>query len=264
MKTDHDYYEAYLSCNLKPGEEMKVESKVYISRDNIDISKLTDMPLNQLEATLGDCEFAEQKIYEKAQAVVHEWETAAGKSLLIKQAIEFLKTPTVEHTANKWITDDYGHQHISNAVYKMSHYIYENTSYDRDTKQSVPVAWDLTWRVSTQCPGNRQYNGEKIAGQDRKHFTDKAAMEKYLQGRIKTYSHLFNDVMPKIPKEYVRYFTVNGKLLPGYSVEGAERAAVPKKENDRKPSVLKGLTANKAEIKSSASEKGKKLDKPEL
>jgi hypothetical protein len=44
-------------------------------------------------------------------------------------------------------------------------------------------------------------------------------MEKYLNGRIKAYEHLFTDIFPKIPQEYVKFFTVNGLLLPGYTLE---------------------------------------------
>ena len=40
----------------------------------------------------------------------------------------------------------------------------------------------------------------KIAGQDRKVFTDKAAMEKYLNGRIKAYDRLFTEISPPIPQ----------------------------------------------------------------
>ena len=37
---------------------------------------------------------------------------------------------------------------------------------------------------------------------DRKVFTDKAAMEKYLNGRIKAYDRLFTEISPPIPQEY--------------------------------------------------------------
>lgn len=49
-------------------------------------------------------------------------------------------------------------------------------------------------------------------------------MEKYLNGRIKAYQHLFTEVSPPIPPEYAEHFKVNGQLLPGYAIEGEERA----------------------------------------
>ena len=33
---------------------------------------------------------------------------------------------------------------------------------------------------------------------------------------------MFTEISPEIPKEYERHFTVNGALLPGYTVEGKE------------------------------------------
>ena len=61
--------------------------------------------------------------------------------------------------------------------------------------------------------------GRQIAGQERKHFAEKSEMERYLQGRIKAYAHLFTEISPPIPAEEKRRFCVNGVLLPGYTVE---------------------------------------------
>ena len=47
-------------------------------------------------------------------------------------------------------------------------------------------------------------------------------MEKYLQGRIAAYSHLFTEISPPIPEEAQRRFCINGVLLPGYTVETPE------------------------------------------
>ena len=65
-------------------------------------------------------------------------------------------------------------------------------------------------------------SGGCIAGQDRKVFKDKAAMERYLQGRISAYSYLFTEISPPIPKDHKERFWVNGILLPGYTVESPE------------------------------------------
>jgi hypothetical protein len=99
-------------------------------------------------------------------------------------------------------------------------HIYEKTRYDQTAGKTVPIAWHVTWNVYTNPPETRDYNSSrvKIAGQDNKPFTDKAAAEKYLNGRIAAYSHLFTEIAPPIPKEYARAFTFNGLVLPGYSV----------------------------------------------
>ena len=103
----------------------------------------------------------------------------------------------------------------------MRYHISENTRYDREKEQSIPYSWTLTWSVRTNSPDG--YGQAKIAGQDRKVFADKAAMEKYLNGRIKAYANLFTEISPPIPQEYADHFKVNGQLLPGYTIEGEER-----------------------------------------
>ena len=47
-------------------------------------------------------------------------------------------------------------------------------------------------------------------------------MEKYLQGRIAAYAHLFTEISPPIPKDHRKHFCVNGVLLPGYTVENPD------------------------------------------
>lgn len=48
-------------------------------------------------------------------------------------------------------------------------------------------------------------------------------MEKYLQGRIQAYAHLFTEISPPIPLGEQGRFSVNGVLLPDYTVETPER-----------------------------------------
>ena len=98
--------------------------------------------------------------------------------------------------------------------------VWEDTKYDRETKQSIPVAWYVTWDVSVNSP-KRGYR-ERIAGQNQKRYTDKNAAMKYLEGRKKAYSHLFTEISPPVPEQYKDHFTIHGALLPGYTVEGQE------------------------------------------
>ena len=57
-----------------------------------------------------------------------------------------------------------------------------------------------------------------------KKFVDKAAMEKYLSGRIKAYQYLFTEIVTPIPEEYANCFKKNGQLLPGYTIEGEQES----------------------------------------
>lgn len=242
--------------NLKHGEEMQIERRVY-RFESKDIAALTALPIEELQARREKSAAAENNIFEKLCEDAGKWETQASETMLFDLAIEYAKTRAVEHTANKWQPDNYGHgQEISNAVFKMYHHVYEDTKYDRVKQESVPVAWYLSWAVRTQSANGSHYCGN-VAGQDRKRFTDKATMEKYLQGRIKAYSHLFTEVSPPIPKEFEKYFCVNGQLLPGYTVEGqpnksAERGGPPAKES---ASVMDKLAAAKEAAAKSGAEK---------
>ena len=100
--------------------------------------------------------------------------------------------------------------------------IREQTKYNREAKQDVPAAWYVTWDLYLNSP--REGYSIHLAGQDKKRYTDKAAAVKYLDGRKKAYAHLFTEISPPIPKEHEQCFTVNGALLPGYTVEGQEPA----------------------------------------
>ena len=212
-------YSAYEHDNLDPAESMRIERRMYFESEKADISTLTALPLEQLKKMREESAAAEQTIFESLQEHAAAWEEQAGKTLLFDKAIEYTRTPTVKHTSNQWEAEEYHHA-ISNMVYQMNYHIYENTRYDRETKQSVPYSWSLTWSVRTNSPDG--YRQARIAGQDRKVFADKAAMEKYLNGRIKAYSHLFIEISPPIPQEYAQQFKVNGQLLPGYTIEGEE------------------------------------------
>lgn len=213
-------YSRYDRDNLETADTMRIERTIYFEAKNADISSLTALTVEQLQALREESAAAEQAVFESLQAQAAAWEEQAGKTLLLDKALEYARTPTTEHTANQWEQpDEYRHVR-SNMVYKMDYRIFENTRYDKAAGKSIPYSWSLSWSVHTNSPDG--YNQAKIAGQSKKVFADKAAMEKYLNGRIKAYSHLFTELSPPIPPEYAQHFRVNGQLLPGYTVEGEE------------------------------------------
>jgi len=228
MADNQNFYDAHgYGDNLDPGKKLKLEHYVSVPNEKADISKLTAIPLERLAMMKIDSAAAEQTIFQKLQGAVSEWEAQAAQTALLDKAIEYAKTPAVQHTSNKWgkssVNSDF--QTMSNAVYSMSYHVYERTKYERETQKSIPVAWELSWSIVTnnpRSPNDSYYQRQKIAGQDRKVFTSKPDMEKYLAGRIKAYSNLFTEISPPIPQEYVKSFTVNGQLLPGYTVQGEE------------------------------------------
>ena len=231
-------YSSYDHDKLETAETMRIERRIYFEAKDGDIAPYVSLPPEQLHAMREESAAAEQAIFNDLARRAAAWEQQAGKTLLLDKAIEYTRTTVVQHTSNEWQKGEYDRYTRSNRVYQMNYHIYENTRYDREKQQSVPYSYSLTWGVYTNSP-NR--NGQaKIAGQDRKVFTDKAAMEKYLNGRIKAYDRLFTEISPPIPQEYADYFKVNGMLMPDYTIEGEEppqqqqAAAIPENTGQEK------------------------------
>ena len=214
-------YSSFENDRLEVADRLKIERSIYFESGKADISALTALPLAELIRQREESAAAEQAIFEALQQQAAAWEAQAGNTLTFDKAIEYARTPAVTHTENQWQADENNNHTISNRVYQMRYHIYENTRYDREQGKSIPYSYTLTWGVHTNSPD--RYGQAKIAGQDRKVFADKAAMEKYLNGRIKAYQHLFTEISPTIPREYAEHFKVNGQLLPGYTVEGEEQ-----------------------------------------
>ena len=213
-------YSSYDHDRLEAADKMKIERGIYFDTKGADISPLTALPLAELMKLREESAATEQTVFENLKVQASAWEEQAGKTLLFDKAIEYARIPEVKHTANKWQDEDNDRHTISNRVYKMSYHVYENTRYDKAAQKSIPYSYTLSWNVYTNSPHG--YGQAKIAGQDRKVFADRAAMEKYLNGRIKAYEKLFTEISPAIPPEYAEQFRVNGQLLPGYTVEGEE------------------------------------------
>ena len=261
MEENKDY-KVYRFDYLTEGSQLKFEHSVYC--EDVDISSLITQGTDALEALRQDSMDGEQKAFEIVQAAAKQWEQQAAVTQKLNRALEYLRTPEVAHTANQWQPNQNNSdwEEISNRVYKMSCRIREGTSYDRIKKVMVPTAWYVTWDLYLNSP--KDGHNIHLAGQNQKRYTDKAAAVKYLGGRKKAYSHLFTEISPQIPKEYENHFTVNGALLPGYTVEGqepvkAEHTAaegsedgISLPEKSEKPSVLGKLAAAKSQEKAPA------------
>ncbi len=224
MNEQEKNYSSFEFDRLDPAKKLVIERTVYFESEKADISALTALPLAELTRLRQESAAAEQAVFARLKTEAAAWEQQAGNTRFLEKAIEYVQTPPVKHTSNRWEKTDYDWQTRSNAVYQMSYHIYENTRYDRQAQKSIPYSWSLTWNVRTNGPKHEQ--NVKIAGQERKTFSDRAAMEKYLAGRIKAYDRLFSEPAPPVPKEYAEPFKVNGLLLPGYAIEGEPQQAV--------------------------------------
>lgn len=207
--------------SFTPSEELKVTRYAYSAPGSQDISDLVQLPINELseqeQASMGE----EQEIYDQICALADKWEAQAKQTIRIQQAKQFLRTMRAPYTSNKWVTNEYHWQEISNMVYKMTYRISKGTTWRTPEKT---IYWELSWSLVFNTPQNPDSDsyGRKIAGQSKKRFSDKPSLEKYLQGRIDAYAHLFTEISPPIPAEHQKCFCVNGALLPGYTVENPD------------------------------------------
>lgn len=260
MEEKKDYRVIHYADRLEPGKHLEISHHVYLNE--VDISSLVVQGIEGLKAVRQDSEEGEKKAYEIVVAAVKQWESQAAYTQAIDRALEYLRIPEVRHTANQWQASPYNSDwdEISNKVYKMTAHIYEDTRYDSDLKKMVTVSWDVTWEVCLNTPNHVRV---AIAGQNKKHYSDKAAAVKYLEGRKKAYSHLFTEISPAVPEEYAKYFKLYGELFPGYTEKGQELAkaehtaggldgAGAVHEKQEKTSVLKKLSAGKTQEKTAS------------
>ena len=215
---------------------MRIERRIYFESGKADLSEMVKLPLAELLSLRAESAAAEQEVFDRLKEQAAAWEEQAGRTLFLDKALEYARTLPVTHTANQWEAPD-EYRHIrSNMVYQMSYSISENTRYDSAAQKSVPYSWTLRWGLYTNAPhGNPM---EKIAGQERKVFSSREELDKYLNGRIKAHDHYFTEISPAIPKEYADCFKVNGCLLPGYTIEGeepAKAAELPAQEETAQP-----------------------------
>ena len=229
-------YSSYDHDDLEPASTMRIERRIYFESGKADLSEAVKLPLAELLSLRAESAAAEQEVFDRLKEQAAAWEEQAGRTLLLDKALEYARTLPVTHTANQWeVPDEYRHIR-SNMVYQMDYSISENTRYDSAAQKSVPYSWTLRWGLYTNAPhGNPT---EKITGQERKVFSSREELDKYLNGRIKAHDHYFTEISPAIPKEYADCFKVNGCLLPGYTIEGeepAKAAALPAQEETAQP-----------------------------
>lgn len=213
--------------HIDPGREIEVSTRLYSLTDKERVAELVKLPRLELMELEQASVAKEKAIFEKFSVIEAEWLKQAAETKALREAKEYLMALPVDHTYNQWKKDEYGNFQISNMVYKMTYRIYEQTHYDRAKQESVTDAWRLSWdlhynTINRPTP-DLTGSGWQIAGQRDKRFTTKEEMERYLQGRIKTYAHLFTEISPPIPQDQKGRFCVNGVLLPGYTVEVPER-----------------------------------------
>ena len=194
---------------LTTGETLKIVHTLWFSDYNASpfMALLTDRPAAELQEMLKDSEGAEKSIFEKLKAATEEWEVQAAQTLLLEKVLEYVRTPEVSHTSNEWKQIQGGAWEISNRVYQMR-YVFVPVPQSK----AVRVTWGIVYNTPQQ-PGNPRYanswgDSRYIVRQEKKPYDSVEAAQRYIQGRFNLYAHLF---------------TVNGHLLPGYTLAPPER-----------------------------------------
>ena len=271
------YYSANDFDFLEEGEKLRLEHDLRFQPNDkilLPLVNASDFDLYELRALAVS---GEKKVFEQLKELAEVWEQKAALTMLIDRALSYKRVPQVEHTSNQWQQSHYRDTEIvSNMVYKMSVSLHEDNHYDNDTGQFVSDAWIVTWGVSLNTPD--EYRTKKIAGQDRKRFSDKDAALKYIDGRKKAYTHLFTEISPPIPERYADRFSKNGLLLPGYVVDGKPVLRTDVKAVDllnalsdgdfmpdaHKPSVLGKISDTKSQQKAEPAAPSKQKNEPEI
>ena len=210
--------------HLKPGEELELSERVYYFQKGDNVPTLVTFPMDELIRLEQESVEQERAIYGRLLDLAKECGKRASQTVALRQAQGYLRTLPSPHTSNQWKETEHGWHELSNMVYSFTWRVYERTEWDRKAGKSVPVAWELSWYLTFNTPKTPDFtgSGRQIAGQQRKVFKNTADMDKYLQGRVKAYAHLFTELSPPIPKEHEKRFHINGVLLPGYTVENPD------------------------------------------
>ena len=205
---------------LESGIVLKLERRAYLDDGDPFLTAYPDYPQSELEVRLKIAMGSEKEFFNKLVEMSKAWDDLAGEVLRLRSAIEILKVKPKEHTGNKWnLTSGYSQLwHRSNAVFNMSVRYRENTTYNRTTKETEVTSYTVDWYVYAVSPVHGK--SHKLAGQQHKTFTDKAALRKYIEGRVKAYDKYFKEENPPVPAEAAWAFKLHGILLPGYHLEG--------------------------------------------
>lgn len=208
--------------HITPGWEIEMSAHYYSDKNADRVAELIQLPREELAAMEEASVAKEKTIFSKCSEIETEWKKQAAETAALRKAREYLRALPVEHTSNQWKVNQFGWHVLSNMVYKMSYRVSEHKKPD-GTLINCALSWDIHYNTLQHPTPDYTGPGWKIAGQSDKVFATKEEMERYLQGRIKAYAHLFTEISPPIPQDQKGRFCVNGVLLPGYTVEVPER-----------------------------------------
>ena len=205
--------------DLQEGTDFFVRRQMRYLGENANFKPFLNTPIKELEQQLKESKAAEKKIFTEVQAAAKAWDAHGAQTLLLTKAIEYLKTPVVEHTGNEWKQRKDGSWEISNLVYKMTFSIIKF----RDE-------WKLSWELQYTAPGLAQvkYHSyydrgpkKRIVYEGAKKYKTLAGAQKYIQSKFDQYAEYFESISPPIPIE-AKAFSVIPHFQQFISGRGAE------------------------------------------
>ena len=156
MEENKDYHAYRYGDHLTPGSELKIEHSVVC--ENVDISTLITMGIDSLEAMRqGSIDGGSRKpmkswwlLQNNGNSRQRQHRRSTGLwNIFVHRRLN------IPATSGKTPITGGADQKISNRVYQMTCSIWEDTKYDRETKQSVPIAWYVTYGKSVFIPRSR-------------------------------------------------------------------------------------------------------------
>lgn len=186
--------------HLEAGRLFEITAYEHFQSGKEGFAELVKLPPEQLEELKKASAAKEKEIFGRICASTGEWHEQAQQTQQYQKAQEYARMLPVKHTGNQMQKGEYDWYEISNIVYRLTWREYEQTRYDRGLQKSVTCAWELSWYLNYNTPRNPDdTSGGRIAGQERKHFSDHAALEKYLQGRHQSLRPPVHGAVPAHP-----------------------------------------------------------------
>ena len=193
---------------------------VYPSQmDDIDFSPILDKSNEELRLASLECSIAANRFLKEVKKDMDQVAKYMAQIRCYDALLKMRSIPPLEHSHNLWKNEQESFLEtekgsISNAVYEFSYRHSNERGYGRKPGDAWYLTWSMTIRSANpdKCP-------IRLAGQDRKRFTDKDEMIAYLAGRQKKFESCFQEDFPPVPKTYKQLFSYAGMMLPGYKLE---------------------------------------------
>lgn len=100
-------YSSYDFDRLEVAKKLVIERSIYFESEKADISALTGLSLAELTRLRQESAAAEQAVFDRLKTEAAAWEQQAGNTRFLEKAIEYVQTPPVKHTSNKWEKTEY-------------------------------------------------------------------------------------------------------------------------------------------------------------